>query len=147
MTISLVASEYESKGMGSFRSENSNLRGTTLLKRGFAHMQKHGVVMDVTSVEQSQIAEDAGAVAVMVLDKLPYDVRKSGGVARTASVKIIEEIMDAVSIPVMAKCRIGHASEADILAVTGVDMIDESEVLTPGIRSRHTSRHWSRYDR
>ncbi len=137
MTISLVAAEYESKGIGSLKSENFPIRGTTLLKRGFAHMQKHGVVMDVTSVEQSQIAEEAGAVAVMVLDKLPYDVRKSGGVARTASVKIIEDIMDAVSIPIMAKCRIGHASEADILAVTGVDMIDESEVLTPADELRH----------
>jgi pyridoxal 5'-phosphate synthase pdxS subunit len=100
-------------------------------------MQKHGVIMDVTSVEQSQIAEEAGAVAVMVLDKLPYDVRKSGGVARTASVKTIEDIMDAVSIPIMAKCRIGHASEADILSVVGVDMIDESEVLTPADELRH----------
>jgi len=100
-------------------------------------MQKHGVVMDVTNVEQSQIAEDAGAVAVMVLDKLPYDVRKSGGVARTASVKIIEDIMNAVTIPVMAKCRIGHVSEANVLASIGVDMIDESEVLTPADDLRH----------
>lgn len=137
MTISLVAAEYESKGIGCIKSENSAIRGTTLLKRGFAHMQKHGVIMDVTSVEQSQIAEEAGAVAVMVLDKLPYDVRKSGGVARTASVKTIEDIMDAVSIPIMAKCRIGHVSEADILSVMGVDMIDESEVLTPADELRH----------
>ena len=137
MTISLVAAEYESKGIGCIKSENSAVRGTTLLKRGFAHMQKHGVIMDVTSVEQSQIAEEAGAVAVMVLDKLPYDVRKSGGVARTASVKTIEDIMDAVSIPIMAKCRIGHVSEADILSVMGVDMIDESEVLTPADELRH----------
>lgn len=137
MTISLVAAEYESKGIGCIKSENSANRGTTLLKRGFAHMQKHGVIMDVTSVEQSQIAEEAGAVAVMVLDKLPYDVRKSGGVARTASVKTIEDIMDAVSIPIMAKCRIGHVSEADILSVMGVDMIDESEVLTPADELRH----------
>lgn len=137
MTISLVAAEYESKGIGYIKSENSANRGTTLLKRGFAHMQKHGVIMDVTSVEQSQIAEEAGAVAVMVLDKLPYDVRKSGGVARTASVKTIVDIMDAVSIPIMAKCRIGHVSEADILSVMGVDMIDESEVLTPADELRH----------
>jgi pyridoxal 5'-phosphate synthase pdxS subunit len=137
MTISLVAAEYETKGNGYIKSENSPIRGTTLLKRGFAHMQKHGVIMDVTSVEQAQIAEEAGAVAVMVLDKLPYDVRKSGGVARTASVKIIEDIMDAVSIPIMAKCRIGHVSEADILSVMGVDMIDESEVLTPADELRH----------
>lgn len=137
MTISLVAAEYESKGIGYLKSENSSIRGTTLLKRGFAHMQKHGVIMDVTSVEQAQIAEESGAVAVMVLDKLPYDIRKSGGVARTASVKIIEDIMDAVSIPIMAKCRIGHVSEADILSIVGVDMIDESEVLTPADELRH----------
>ena len=105
--------------------------GTTLIKRGFAHMQKHGVIMDVTNVEQAQIAEDAGAVAVMVLDKLPYDVRSAGGVARTASVKIIETVLDTVSIPIMAKCRIGHTSEASILEEIGVDMIDESEVLSP----------------
>ena len=131
MTISLVSAEDEPKGISSLD------KGTTLLKRGFAHMQKHGVIMDVTSVEQAQIAEDAGAVAVMVLDKLPYDVRKAGGVARTASVKIIEDIMDAVTIPIMAKCRIGHVSEAKLLEVTGVDMIDESEVLTPADDLRH----------
>ena len=82
--------------------------GTVRVKRGFMRMQKHGVIMDVTNVEQAQIAEEAGAVAVMVLDKLPYDVRKSGGVARTASLRIIEEVMDHITIPVMAKCRIGH---------------------------------------
>ncbi|MGN6629635.1 MAG: pyridoxal 5'-phosphate synthase lyase subunit PdxS, partial [Candidatus Nitrosocosmicus sp.] len=91
------------------------VKGSTLVKRGFAHMQKHGVIMDVTNVEQAQIAEDAGAVAVMVLDKLPYDVRKAGGIARTASIKSIVEIMDAVSIPIMAKCRIGHLTEAKVL--------------------------------
>jgi pyridoxal 5'-phosphate synthase pdxS subunit len=138
-TISLVATEPEPKGIKHIiTSENSRvLRGTTLVKRGFAHMQKHGVIMDVTSVEQAQIAEEAGAVAVMVLDKLPYDIRKAGGVARTASVKVIQEIMDAVTIPIMAKCRIGHASEAKVLEVTGVDMIDESEVLTPADEVRH----------
>jgi pyridoxal 5'-phosphate synthase pdxS subunit len=107
------------------------------LKRGFAHMQKHGVVMDITNVEQAVIAEDAGAVAVMVLDKLPYDVRKAGGVARTASVKVIQEIMDAITIPIMAKCRIGHTDEAKILEAVGADMIDESEVLTPADEERH----------
>jgi pyridoxal 5'-phosphate synthase pdxS subunit len=138
-TISLVATEPEPKGIKRIiTSENSRvLRGTTLVKRGLAHMQKHGVIMDVTSVEQAQIAEEAGAVAVMVLDKLPYDIRKAGGVARTASVKVIQEIMDAVTIPIMAKCRIGHASEAKVLEVTGVDMIDESEVLTPADEVRH----------
>jgi pyridoxal 5'-phosphate synthase pdxS subunit len=93
--------------------------------------------MDVTNVEQAQTAEEAGAVAVMVLDKLPYDVRKAGGVARTASLKAIEEIMDNVTIPVMAKCRIGHIYEAKVLEAIGVDMIDESEVLTPADEERH----------
>ena len=116
---------------------NSILRGTSTLKRGFAHMLKNGVVMDVTNVEQAQIAEEAGAVSVMVLDKLPSDVRKAGGVARTASIRIIEEIMDHVTIPVMAKCRIGHMYEANVLDETNVDMIDESEVLTPADEYHH----------
>ncbi|HJU13320.1 MAG TPA: pyridoxal 5'-phosphate synthase lyase subunit PdxS [Candidatus Nitrosotalea sp.] len=116
---------------------SETIRGTSTLKRGFAHMLKNGVVMDVTTVEQAQIAEDAGAVAVMVLDKLPADVRKAGGVARTASIRIIEEIMDAVTIPVMAKCRIGHVYEARVLEATDVDMIDESEVLTPADEFHH----------
>jgi pyridoxal 5'-phosphate synthase pdxS subunit len=138
MTISLVASELEPKGIKFTAFENSYvIRGTTLLKRGFAHMQKHGVIMDVTNVEQAQIAEDAGAVAVMVLDKLPYDVRKAGGVARTASIKVIKDIMEAVTIPIMAKCRIGHVAEAKVLEATGVDMVDESEVLTPADEERH----------
>ena len=115
----------------------STTRGTSTLKRGFAHMLKNGVVMDVTTVEQAQIAEDAGAVAVMVLDKLPADVRKAGGVARTASVRIIQEIMDSVTIPVMAKCRIGHVYEAMVLQEANVDMIDESEVLTPADEAHH----------
>ena len=115
----------------------SIVRGTSTLKRGFAHMLKNGVVMDVTNVEQAQIAEEAGAVSVMVLDKLPSDVRKAGGVARTASIRIIEEIMDNVTIPVMAKCRIGHMYEANVLDETNVDMIDESEVLTPADEYHH----------
>ncbi|MEM3143724.1 MAG: pyridoxal 5'-phosphate synthase lyase subunit PdxS [Candidatus Nitrosotenuis sp.] len=117
--------------------DHSIARGTTTLKRGFAHMLKNGVVMDVTTVEQALIAEEAGAVSVMVLDKLPSDVRKAGGVARTASIKVIEEIMDAVTIPVMAKCRIGHVYEARVLEEANVDMIDESEVLTPADELRH----------
>ena len=116
---------------------NSISRGTSTLKRGFAHMLKIGVVMDVTTVEQALIAEEAGAVSVMVLDKLPSDVRKAGGVARTASIRIIQEIMDNVTIPVMAKCRIGHVYEANVLAETNVDMIDESEVLTPADEYHH----------
>jgi pyridoxal 5'-phosphate synthase pdxS subunit len=138
MTISLAATEPRAKGVKFTTFENAHIvRGTTLVKRGFAHMQKHGVIMDVTNVEQAQIAEDAGAVAVMVLDKLPYDIRKAGGVARTAGINVITEIMTAVTIPIMAKCRIGHVSEAKVLEATGVDMIDESEVLTPADEERH----------
>ncbi|MBN1455065.1 MAG: pyridoxal 5'-phosphate synthase lyase subunit PdxS [Methanomicrobia archaeon] len=105
--------------------------GTELLKRGFAAMQKGGVIMDVTSAEQARIAEDAGAIAVMALHAVPADIRKAGGVARMADPAAITEIIDAVTIPVMAKCRIGHFVEAQVLEALGVDMIDESEVLTP----------------
>nr|WP_309492804.1 pyridoxal 5'-phosphate synthase lyase subunit PdxS [Candidatus Hecatella orcuttiae] len=122
-------------------AEKSGLRrGTVTLKRGFAHMQKGGVIMDVTNVEQAQVAEETGAVAVMVLDKLPADVRKAGGVARMCDVKTIEEVMDHVTIPVMAKCRIGHYMEAEILEAIGVDMIDESEVLTPADEHHHIDK-------
>ena len=138
MTLSLGDNKIESSGVKLQSLKYPTLvRGTSLIKRGFARMQKHGVIMDVTNVEQAQIAEDSGAVAVMVLDKLPYDIRKAGGVARTASIKIIQDIMDAVTIPIMAKCRIGHVSEAKILEATGVDMIDESEVLSPADEERH----------
>jgi pyridoxal 5'-phosphate synthase pdxS subunit len=138
MAISLVSSETNSQGQKIKITENGLIiKGSTLIKRGFAHMQKHGVIMDVTNVEQAQIAEDAGAVAVMVLDKLPYDVRKAGGIARTASIKVIEDIMNSVSIPIMAKCRIGHVTEAKVLESSGVDMIDESEVLTPADDENH----------
>ncbi|NHJ87592.1 MAG: pyridoxal 5'-phosphate synthase lyase subunit PdxS [Asgard group archaeon] len=112
-------------------------RGTNRVKRGFARMTKGGVIMDVTSVEQAHIAEDAGAVAVMVLDKLPLDVRRSGGVARPASIPIIHDILEAITIPVMAKCRLGHTYEAKVLQETGADCIDESEVLTPADEIRH----------
>jgi pyridoxal 5'-phosphate synthase pdxS subunit len=138
MTISQVGEYHLSKGTKiSTVDGKQTASGTALIKRGFAHMQKHGVIMDVTNVEQAQIAEDAGAVAVMVLDKLPFDVRSAGGVARTASVKVIQAVIDSVSIPIMAKCRIGHSSEASILEEIGVDMIDESEVLTPADEIRH----------
>jgi len=93
--------------------------------------------MDVTTVEQARIAEEAGAVSVMVLDKLPSDVRKAGGVARTASLRVIQEIMDSDTIPVMAKCRIGHVYEAKVLAEAIVDMVDESDVLTPADENHH----------
>jgi len=112
--------------------ELENLRfGTELLKRGFAKMQKGGVIMDVTTSEQAVIAEQAGAVAVMALHAVPADIRKMGGVARMADPAIIEQIINAVTIPVMAKARIGHFAEAQILEALGVDMVDESEVLTP----------------
>src|SRR5882672_282055 len=115
--------------------------GTELLKRGFAKMQKGGVVMDVTNAEQALIAEEAGAVAVMALERVPADIRAAGGVARMADPIRIQEIMDAVSVPVMAKCRIGHAAEARILESLGVDMIDESEVLTPADPFFHVQKH------
>jgi pyridoxal 5'-phosphate synthase pdxS subunit len=112
--------------------ELSELRhGTELLKRGFAAMQKGGVIMDVTTPEQAVIAENAGAVAVMALHAVPSEIRKQGGVARMADPQITSEIIDSVTIPVMAKARIGHVMEARILEVLGADMIDESEVLTP----------------
>ncbi|MFX0209199.1 MAG: pyridoxal 5'-phosphate synthase lyase subunit PdxS, partial [Candidatus Hodarchaeota archaeon] len=128
---------YRSGGERPFPEHTGRVRGTNRLKRGFASMTRGGVIMDVTSVEQAQIAEEAGAVAVMVLDKLPIDVRRAGGVARTASIKIIQDVLDHTSIPVMAKCRIGHTAEAQALQAVGVDMIDESEVLSPADETRH----------
>ena len=101
------------------------------IKRGLAEMFKGGVIMDVTTVDQAKIAEEAGAVSVMALERIPADIRREGGVARAADPGLVEQIMDAVSIPVMAKVRIGHISEARILEYMGVDFIDESEVLTP----------------
>jgi pyridoxal 5'-phosphate synthase pdxS subunit len=109
----------------------SKIIGTERVKRGMAQMQKGGVIMDVVNAEQARIAEDAGAVAVMALERVPSDIRAAGGVARMADPRIVEEVMDAVSIPVMAKARIGHIAEARILEAMGVDYIDESEVLTP----------------
>jgi pyridoxal 5'-phosphate synthase pdxS subunit len=114
--------------------------GTELLKRGFASMQKGGVIMDVVNAAQASVAEDAGAVAVMALERVPADIRKAGGVARMADPAIILEIMDAVSIPVMAKVRIGHFVEAQVLESLGVDMIDESEVLTPADEEFHIDK-------
>src|SRR3990170_34724 len=106
-------------------------RGTDLLKRGFAKMQKGGVIMDVTNADQAAIAERAGAVAVMALERVPADIRAAGGVARMADPQKIVEIQEAVTVPVMAKCRIGHFAEAQALEALAVDMVDESEVLTP----------------
>lgn len=111
--------------------------GTDRVKRGMAEMQKGGVIMDVVNAEQAKIAEAAGAVAVMALERVPSDIRKAGGVARMADLKIVEEVMAAVSIPVMAKARIGHITEARVLESMGVDYIDESEVLTPADEEFH----------
>ena len=114
--------------------------GTELLKRGFASMQKGGVIMDVVNAEQAKIAEEAGAVAVMSLERVPSDIRKMGGVARMADPQKVIEIIDAVSIPVMGKVRIGHFVEAQVLETLGVDMIDESEVLTPADEQYHIDK-------
>ncbi|MFC6767296.1 pyridoxal 5'-phosphate synthase lyase subunit PdxS, partial [Natrinema soli] len=115
-------------------------RGTDLVKRGFARMQKGGVIMDVVDPEQARIAEEAGAVAVMALEAVPADIRKRGGVARMADPGDVEEIVNSVSIPVMGKARIGHTKEAQILEAVGVDMIDESEVLTPADDAYHIDK-------
>jgi pyridoxal 5'-phosphate synthase pdxS subunit len=114
--------------------------GTLTLKTGLAEMLKGGVIMDVTTPEQAKIAEDAGAVAVMALERVPADIRKQGGVARMADPEVITRIMDVVSIPVMAKCRIGHFAEARVLEALGVDFIDESEVLTPADDAFHVDK-------
>ena len=115
-------------------------KGTYKLKKGLAEMLKGGVIMDVVSAEQAKIAEEAGAVAVMALERVPADIRATGGVARMADPKIIKEIMKAVTIPVMAKARIGHFVEAQVLEALGVDYIDESEVLTPADENYHIDK-------
>src|SRR5712691_8244441 len=115
-------------------------RGTLRVKRGLAEMLKGGVIMDVTTAEQAKIAEDAGAVSVMALERVPADIRAEGGVARMADLTKIEEIIEAVTIPVMAKCRIGHFVEAQVLEAAGVDFIDESEVLTPADEEHHVDK-------
>jgi len=115
--------------------------GTVAVKAGLAQMLKGGVIMDVVTPEHAQIAEAAGAVAVMALERVPADIRAQGGVARMSDPELILAIMDAVSIPVMAKCRIGHFVEAQILEALGVDYIDESEVLTPADAAHHINKH------
>ena len=115
--------------------------GAVRLKTGLAEMLKGGVIMDVTTAEQAKVAEDAGACAVMALERVPSDIRKEGGVARMARIDVIETIMKSVSIPVMAKCRIGHFAEARVLQQLGVDYIDESEVLTPADEHFHIDKH------
>src|ERR1700677_3015571 len=115
--------------------------GTARVKRGMAEMLKGGVIMDVVTPEQAKIAEDAGAVAVMALERVPADIRAQGGVARMSDPDMIDGIIAAVSIPVMAKCRIGHFVEAQVLQSLGVDYIDESEVLTPADETHHIDQH------
>ena len=119
---------------------NEVTKGTPRLKTGLAEMLKGGVIMDVVTAEQARIAEDAGAVAVMALERVPADIRAQGGVARMSDPEMILGIMDAVSIPVMAKCRIGHFAEARVLEALGVDYIDESEVLTPADEEHHVDK-------
>ncbi|MFH1569389.1 MAG: pyridoxal 5'-phosphate synthase lyase subunit PdxS, partial [Gemmatimonadota bacterium] len=114
--------------------------GTLRLKTGLAEMLKGGVIMDVTNADQAKIAEDAGAVSVMALERVPADIRKEGGVARMASIRKVRQIMECVTIPVMAKCRIGHFAEAQILQALGVDYVDESEVLTPADEHFHVDK-------
>lgn len=116
-------------------------QGTVMVKRGLAQMLKGGVIMDVTTAEQAKIAEEAGAVAVMALERVPADIRAEGGVARMADPQRVKEIMAAVTIPVMAKVRIGHFVEAQVLQALGVDFIDESEVLTPADEQYHIDKH------
>jgi pyridoxal 5'-phosphate synthase pdxS subunit len=118
-----------------FRSDNEYK-----LKVGLAEMLKGGVIMDVTTADQAKIAEDAGAVAVMALERIPADIRAHGGVARMSNPRVIKQIMEAVSVPVMAKCRIGHFAEAQVLQALGVDFIDESEVLTPADERYHVDK-------
>ena len=115
--------------------------GTPRVKRGLAEMLRGGVIMDVVTPEQAKIAEDAGAVAVMALERVPADIRRDGGVARMSDPSMIEGIQKTVTIPVMAKCRIGHFAEAQVLEALGVDYIDESEVLTPADEAHHVDKH------
>ena len=121
-------------------SPDSSTVGSTLVKRGFADMLRGGVIMDVVNAEQAKIAEDAGAVAVMALERVPADIRRDGGVARMSDPQLIQEIQAAVTIPVMAKARIGHFAEAQILESLGVDYVDESEVLTPADEEHHIDK-------
>src|SRR2546427_2698455 len=116
-------------------------KGTWKVKAGLAEMLKGGVIMDVVTADQAKIAEDAGAVAVMALERVPADIRREGGVARMSDPGLIQSIIDAVTIPVMAKGRIGHFVEAQILEAIGVDYIDESEVLTPADEEHHINKH------
>ena len=128
-------------GSNGAEKTNTERLDQTLLKRGLAQMLKGGVIMDVVTPEHAKIAEDAGACAVMALERVPADIRVQGGVARMSDPGMIQSIMEAVSIPVMAKCRIGHFVEAQILEAIGIDYIDESEVLTPADEENHVNKH------
>ena len=132
-------SKSKSKGNGN-GAQRTDARSFEI-KVGLAEMLKGGVIMDVTTAEQAKIAEDAGAAAVMALERVPADIRKEGGVARMCSIEVIEGIQKVVSIPVMAKVRIGHFAEARVLEALGVDFIDESEVLTPADEAHHVDKH------
>ena len=127
--------------MSDHHLQGEEKRGTWLVKKGLAEMLKGGVIMDVTTPEQAKIAEEAGAVAVMALERVPADIRAAGGVARMADPTVVARIQEAVTIPVMAKARIGHFVEAQILEALGVDYIDESEVLTPADDQYHINKH------
>ena len=118
-----------------------NTRNNFAVKVGLAEMLKGGAIMDVTTAEQAKIAEEAGACAVMALERIPADIRRDGGVARMSDPDMIQEIKDTVSIPVMAKCRIGHFAEAQVLEALEIDFIDESEVLTPADEANHIYKH------
>jgi pyridoxal 5'-phosphate synthase pdxS subunit len=126
---------------GPSKNGDATATGTWAVKKGLAQMLKGGVIMDVVTPEQAKIAEEAGACAVMALERVPADIRAAGGVARMADPEVIIRIMEAVSIPVMAKCRIGHFVEAQVLEAIGVDYIDESEVLTPADEAHHVNKH------
>src|ERR1700693_1960380 len=127
--------------MDGARQSGGSKTGTVKVKRGLAQMLKGGVIMDVVTPEQATIAQEAGAVAVMALERIPADIRSIGGVARMSDLSLVQRIMDAVTIPVMAKVRIGHFAEAQCLEALGVDFIDESEVLTPADDKYHVSKH------
>ena len=138
----LRSERYDGVPMSAHSTPGQNgSKGTWTLKTGLAQMLKGGVIMDVVTPEHAKIAEDAGAVAVMALERVPADIRASGGVARMSDPEMIQRIMEAVTIPVMAKCRIGHFVEAQVLEAIGVDYIDESEVLTPADEKYHVNKH------
>src|SRR5215831_8890140 len=141
LTVSTVDAASGAGAAARGRSgEQARQTGTARVKRGMAEMLKGGVIMDVVTREQARIAEDAGAVAVMALERVPADIRVQGGVARMSDPDMIDGIIAAVSIPVMAKCRIGHVAEARVLQAIGVDYVDESEVLTPADEAHHVDK-------